>query len=177
MKGTVKGKLEEARTAANGVSFYGIGYGIMEGMSAGVNDKAEALKNSVVGGIYAALAAARAAAQVNSPSKLFRRKIGWSISEGMAVGVEDKEGQVVNSIHSITNSIQKAFNPSFTMDFPAASVPAGLVPGYSSAGDGTGSPAKAAGDTTVNIYSPVAVDPIQAAREWKKTTQRLAMGF
>lgn len=49
--------------------------------------------------------------------------------------------------------------------------------GYSSALDRAASPVKAAGDTTVNIYSPVAVDPIQAAREWKKTTQRLAMGF
>lgn len=130
------------------------------------------MKNSVVGGIYAALDAARYAAQVNSPSKLFRRKIGWSISEGMAVGVEDKEGQVVNSILSITDSIQKAFNPDFTMDFPTASVPVDFAPTrfqyaspYGTIGNRADSPANAAGSTTVNIYSPVAVDAIQAARE------------
>lgn len=33
------------------------------------------------------------------------------------------------------------------------------------------------GDTVVNIYSPTAVDPIQAAREWHKTTQRMAMDY
>lgn len=161
MKGTVEGKLEEARTAASGVSFYSVGYGIMEGMSAGVNDKAEALKNSVVGGIYAALSAAQTAAQINSPSKLFRRKIGWGISEGMAVGVTDKEGQVVNSILSITDSIQKAFNPSFDMGFPTTSIPSDFAPtrfqyaapaqAYNPYGNGPDSPAKAAGDTIVNI--------------------------
>lgn len=185
MKGTVKGKLEEARSAAKNVSFYSVGYGIMEGMSAGVNARAKALKDSIVGGIQEGLNAAMSYAQINSPSKLFRRKIGWGISEGMAVGVEDKEGQVVKSIHSITDSIQKAFHPTFAMDFPSDNVPMNFAPArvsynasaYSSALDRAASPVKAAGDTTVNIYSPVAVDPIQAAREWKKTTQRLAMGF
>lgn len=33
------------------------------------------------------------------------------------------------------------------------------------------------GNTYVTINSPVAVDAIEAAREWKKTSQRMAMGF
>lgn len=184
MKGTVEGKLQEARTGASNVSFYGVGESIVSGMAAGVNQKAYELANSVANAANMALEAARKAIQSNSPSKVFRKKIGWSISEGMAVGVEDKEGMVVNSILSITDSIQKAFNPDFAMDFPTASVPVDFAPThfqyaspYGMAGNRADSPVKAAGNTTVNIYSPVAVDAIQAAREWKKTTQKLAMGF
>lgn len=184
MEGTVVEKLGLARAAAKGVSFYGVGESIVEGMSAGVREKAYQLANSVENAANMALAVARKAIQSNSPSKVFRKKIGWSISEGMAVGVEDKEGQVVNSILSITDSIQKAFDPDFAMDFPTASVPMDFTPTrfqyaspYGMAGNGADSPVKAAGSTTVNIYSPVAVDAIQAAREWKKTTQKLAMGF
>lgn len=36
---------------------------------------------------------------------------------------------------------------------------------------------KRGGDTYVTIHSPVAVDAVQAAREWRKTTQRLAMSL
>lgn len=187
MEGTVVEKLGNARTAASGIDFSSVGAGIVDGMAAGVNQKAYELANSVAYAANLALAAAKTAIQSNSPSKVFRKKIGWSISEGMAVGVTDKEGQVVNSILSITDSIQKAFNPSFDMGFPTTSIPSDFAPtrfqytapaqAYNPYGNGPDSPAKAAGDTIVNIYSPVAVDPVQAAREWKKTTQKLAMGF
>ncbi len=185
MKGAVESGLISARTSASGVDFSSVGTGIVDGMSAGVSARAQALAGSVVSAASMALNAAKAAMGIHSPSTVFRDIIGVNIGKGMAVGVDESKGQVVKSIHSITDSIQKAFNPTFAMDFPSANVPMNFAParvsynapGYSSALDRAASPAKAAGDTTVNIYSPVAVDPIQAAREWKKTTQRLAMGF
>lgn len=185
MKGAVESGLISARTSASGVDFSSVGTGIVDGMSAGVSARAQALAGSVVSAASMALNAAKAAMGIHSPSTVFRDIIGVNIGKGMAVGVDESKGQVVKSIHSITDNIQKAFHPTFAMDFPSANVPMDFAPArvsynasaYGSALDRAASPVKAAGDTTVNIYSPVAVDPIQAAREWKKTTQRLAMGF
>jgi TP901 family phage tail tape measure protein len=185
MEGTVVSNLSTARSAARGVDFSSVGAGIVDGMSAGVRARAQALAGSVVSAASMALNAAKAAMGIHSPSTVFRDIIGVNIGKGMAVGVDESKSTVVNSILSITDSIQKAFNPTFAMDFPSVNVPMDFAPArfsynasaYGSALDRAASPVKAAGDTTVNIYSPVAVDPIQAAREWKKTTQRLAMGF
>ena len=33
------------------------------------------------------------------------------------------------------------------------------------------------GSTTVNIYSPEAVDGVQAARVWKKEVQKMALAY
>lgn len=187
MEGTVVSNLSTARSAARGVDFSSVGAGIVDGMSAGVRARAQALAGSVVSAASMALNAAKAAMGIHSPSTVFRDIIGVNIGKGMAVGVEESKGTVVDSILSITDSIQKAFNPSFDMGFPTTSIPSDFAPTrfqyaapaqvYNPYGNGPDSPAKAAGNTTVNIYSPTAVDPIQAAREWKKTTQRLAMGF
>lgn len=184
MEGTVVSKLGLARVAAKGVSFYGVGTSIVDGMSAGVRDKAQALAGSVVSAASMALNAAKAAMGIHSPSTVFRDIIGLNIGKGMAVGVDESKGMVVDSILSITDSIQKAFNPDFAMDFPTASVPVDFAPTrfqyaapYGTTGNRADSPVKAAGNTYVTINSPVAVDAIQAAREWKKTTQKLAMGF
>jgi len=35
----------------------------------------------------------------------------------------------------------------------------------------------APGNLTVNIYSPEKMDAVQAAREWKKTAQQMALGY
>lgn len=187
MEGTVVEKLGNARSAARGVDFSSVGAGIVDGMSAGVRARAQALAGSVVSAASMALNAAKAAMGIHSPSTVFRDIIGVNIGKGMAIGVEESKGTVVDSILSITDSIQKAFNPSFDMGFPTTSIPSDFAPTrfqyaapaqvYNPYGNGPDSPAKAAGNTTVNIYSPTAVDPIQTAREWKKTTQRLAMGF
>lgn len=187
MEGTVVEKLGNARSAARGVDFSSVGAGIVDGMSAGVRARAQALAGSVVSAASMALNAAKAAMGIHSPSTVFRDIIGVNIGKGMAIGVEESKGTVVDSILSITDSIQKAFNPSFDMGFPTTSIPSDFAPtrfqyaapaqAYNPYGNRPDSPAKAAGNTTVNIYSPTAVDPIQTAREWKKTTQRLAMGF
>lgn len=187
MEGTVVEKLGNARTAASGIDFSSVGAGIVDGMSAGVRARAQALASSVVSAASMALNAAKAAMGIHSPSTVFRDIIGLNIGAGMAVGVDKSRSKVVDSILSITDSIQKAFNPSFDMGFPTTSIPSDFAPtrfqyaapaqAYNPYGNGPDSPAKAAGDTIVNIYSPTAVDPVQAAREWKKTTQKLAMGF
>lgn len=182
MEGTVVEKLGNARSAARGVDFSSVGAGIVDGMSAGVRARAQALASSVVSAASMALNAAKAAMGIHSPSTVFRDIIGLNIGKGMAVGVDESKPLVVDSILSVTDSIQKAFDPSFAMDFPTAYAPMDFTPTrfqYSPGtfGNGAGSPGEGGGNTYVTINSPTAVDPIQAAREWKKTTQRLATPF
>lgn len=74
--------------------------------------------------------------------------------------------------------VQRQFDKSLNFDFETR--PLSFASNGISAGNAQSSaqtPFNGAGGTTVNIYSPVAVDAIQAAREWKKTTQRMAMGY
>lgn len=182
MEGTVVEKLGLARGAAMGVDFSSVGTGIVDGMSAGVRARAQALAGSVVSAASMALNAAKAAMGIHSPSTVFRDIIGLNIGAGMAVGVDKSRGRVVDSILSVTDSIQEAFNPTFAMDFPAVSAPVDFASTrfqYSSGafGNGAGSPVKGMGNMTVNIYSPEPVDAIQAERVWKKNMQRLTMPF
>ena len=75
--------------------------GIKSGISKGwswVTDKARELAG-------AAYEAARKKLDINSPSKLFRDKIGSSISEGMAVGIEEESDSVISAVRNLTNSI------------------------------------------------------------------------
>lgn len=76
--------------------------------------------------------------------------------------------------------VQEQLDRSLNFDFGSASV--GLTANYSANATQTAQSvaqanASGIGGTTVNIYSPVAVDAVQAAREWKQTTQRMAMAY
>lgn len=78
--------------------------------------------------------------------------------------------------------VQRQLDKSLNFDFETHSLsfmPSGILNGaaYRTAGNGPAMAYNGIGNTTVNIYSPEAVDAVQAAREWKKTTQRMAMGY
>lgn len=75
--------------------------GIKDGISKGwswVTNKAKELAEG-------AYKAAKDKLDINSPSKLFRDKIGSSISEGMAVGIEEESDSVISAVRNLTNSI------------------------------------------------------------------------
>lgn len=103
---------------------------------------------------------------IHSPSKVFAG-IGENMALGLAEGWNDE-------YTGIKRQIENGLN------FGAATV--GLSANYSSAArygaqeapqrGGTGW-----GNTYVTINSPKAVDGVQAAREWQKTAQRMALGY
>lgn len=100
---------------------------------------------------------------IASPSKVFA-SIGGYMALGLGKGWEEEYAGIQRKIES-------------GLHFTAS--PIGVPSGsFSSASQSGQSHSKAAGgDTYVTIHSPVAVDAIQAAREWKKTTQRMALGY
>jgi hypothetical protein len=102
--------LNSAKATVQGLGWYGLGSNIVEGISAGVRAKAAALANSVANAAYNSLQAAKNVLGINSPSRLFRDIIGLGIVEGTAVGVEENQRMVDNSINSMADGVIGTFS-------------------------------------------------------------------
>lgn len=176
MEGAVVNGIVSAKDGANAQDWYSVGTNIVDGMSSGVHDRARDLANAVANTAASALSAARIALDINSPSKKFRDIIGVGIGEGIAVGVDQSRKTVLDSIYKMGDSVLDAFDSSVQ--------PYSITGGVEIRDTGTyktmygSDTAGVTGNVTnVTINSPKAVDPVQAAREWKKTTRQIALGF
>lgn len=78
-------------------NFGAIGTQMMAAINRAVIDGRSALVAVMKANIEAALSAAKAAAEIRSPSRRARREIGLPIAQGLALGVEDGEPQMVSS--------------------------------------------------------------------------------
>lgn len=159
--------IKNITSAFNGIKskFGTIGKNIVSGLKNGIKEAWEGLKNFVSEKVDGLVKGVKGLLGIKSPSKVFA-----GIGEYMAMGLGQGWD---NEFSGIKRQIESGLN------FGTASI--GLSGNYSGTryganGDSVSSANVQAG-TTVNIYSPVAVDPVQAAREWKKTTQRMAIGY
>lgn len=109
VSGEVVSGLNSAKSAAAGISFYSVGTNIIDGVSAGVREKAQALATTVSNSILNAAQAARRAAQINSPSRLFRDAVGVYIGQGVAAGVDKSQRDIISSIQNVNASMEDAF--------------------------------------------------------------------
>ena len=96
-----------AQTAITTHDFPSVGRSMIDGITAGVNAGASGLVNAMVAAVEAAVAAAKAAADIHSPSKVFRRVIGLNIMRGWALGVEDGEPLVSQSVVDAMESLRR----------------------------------------------------------------------
>lgn len=146
--------------------FKEIGRNIVDGIKNGISNAWSALTkwvtdkfNALVGGIKKLLG-------IHSPSTVFAG-IGGNMALGLGEGWDDEyqsiKRNITNGLEFGTASVGLVANETYGA--------LGLVQNGQQAGFG------GAGNTYVTINSPVAVDAVQAAREWKKTTQRIAMGY
>ena len=108
-KDTIKKALSSlAKNSASGIkdaydTFYDAGSHLVNGFAAGISDndyKATAKAKAMA---KAAAQAAEDALDINSPSKVFRR-IGYSVPEGFAQGIERMSGVVKSSAVSMTDA-------------------------------------------------------------------------
>lgn len=86
---------------------YNAGMSIGEGMMSGIYAMAGSVASAAAAIADAAVGAARSVLRINSPSKVFRDKIGRAIPEGMAVGIS-KFGYYVND--SMSNLAYKTID-------------------------------------------------------------------
>ena len=78
--------------------------GIIEGIQSGAGNLAEAIKNMILSG----LAAGEKVAEIASPSKLFRDRIGKNIALGIGAGIDDEMPDVIDDMRNYANMIAGA---------------------------------------------------------------------
>jgi hypothetical protein len=84
-----------------------IGEAIVKGIGVGAQSKGNWLNNLLAQIVRDALAAARNAGEVNSPSKLFARELGSPIAEGIGYGFsKTMDGVTTNIVRAISASAQ-----------------------------------------------------------------------
>ena len=89
---------------------YGAGTSIGEGLAAGIYAMAGSVASAAASIAGSAVAAARSALRINSPSKVFRDKIGRAIPEGWALGIEKYSYYVDDSMNGLSKDIIDAGN-------------------------------------------------------------------
>ena len=87
-----------ARSGASGVGgFSGIGANMASGIASGIRSNGSAITDALVAQVHAAVAAAKNAAQIKSPSRVFRDQVGKQISAGIAVGIKQSTKDTVDA--------------------------------------------------------------------------------
>lgn len=116
--GAINTALNTAKTNAQNQNWAPVGENIINGVSYGVRQATQRLISSVTSSISSALEAAKRAAQIHSPSRLFRDEVGKLLGLGVAVGVEDSTPAVLDSIYGLNTDMQKAFTGLVASDMP-----------------------------------------------------------
>lgn len=83
-----------------------IGYAINDAIAGAIN--VNALNDKLRRMARNALAAARSELRINSPSKVFRDKVGKPITEGIVAGVDSTADDAVKSVRGMANSVADA---------------------------------------------------------------------
>lgn len=146
-------------------TFKGIGGNIVNGIKDGISEAWDGLTSWVSGLFKGLVNGVKSMLGIHSPSRVFAG-IGGNMALGLAEGWNDE-------YNGIKRKIENGLN------FDTASV--GINANYSGTArngalEAIGR-AEGFGNTVVNIYSPEAVDGVQAARVWKKETQKMAIAY
>lgn len=147
--------------------FKDIGKDIVDGIKDGVLGAWESFTTFMSNKISGIINSVKEKLGIHSPSKVFAG-IGENMALGLAEGWDDEYSGIKRQIErgmdfGTVNVGLNATRPSYGADT-----------GYSA---GNAQQPAYGGNTYVTINSPKAVDAITAAREWKKTTQRMAIGY
>lgn len=156
MWGNIKNVFGDAWNA-----FTEIGGNIVNGIKNGISAGWDALKSWVSEKFNSLVSGVKDLMGIHSPSTVFAG-IGGNMALGLGEGWSEQFRRVQSRIEN-------------GMDFGIGS--AGIQANLSARADRAAGGRAGAGDTYITINSPKAVDAIQAAREWRKTTQRIAMGY
>lgn len=142
--------------------FTDIGGNIVKGIWNGITSLAGWLRDKITGFFSGIVNGVKSFLGIHSPSTVFAG-IGGNMALGLSAGWD-------NEYNDIKRRIEGGLN------FGTATVGVNATARYG-AQDGAGRAGNGWGDTYVTINSPVAVDGVQAAREWQKTAQRMALGY
>lgn len=83
-----------------------IGGNLIEGIKQGANGKEWTLTGALKSIVGRALQAAKDAAGIKSPARVFRDEVGEMISLGMALGIDDEKATVIKAAEGVVNGIR-----------------------------------------------------------------------
>jgi TP901 family phage tail tape measure protein len=121
IKDTISKKLNDAWSAVKniGSKFLSIGTAIVQGIITGIKNKVGDLFSSLGGLAEDALAHAKAALHVNSPSKKFRDQVGKAIPEGIAAGVRQNAGMAHAAVRETAGDMVTHFKGALGINSPS----------------------------------------------------------
>lgn len=107
IKSNITGKLQTAYDLVKNKNWKSIGTNICTGISNGLNEKWEWLKNKVGNVASSLLTKAENVLKIHSPSRVFRDRVGLNIGLGIGVGVEKSTPQVVKTVSGLAQTISE----------------------------------------------------------------------
>ena len=112
--GLVQGINNSGRSAQSAMQ--SVGGALIQGIGYGMQAYQGWLSNIAYNAVANAIYAAKAAGQIASPSKVMRNEVGLMLSEGMALGLEDGEPEILAVIDDIGEEVNGAFDGVDLMD-------------------------------------------------------------
>lgn len=171
VKSFFSGKWNDIKSVFKGVGehFKGIGKNMITGLWNGISGAVGWLKEKVTGVINRIKSwfEGKDGFDEHSPSK-WAKQVFQYVMEGGGQGLEAGSAALFRDVDSIMGRMKDSMTLAPVSVGLAASGQASGLPGIGQRG---------VGNTYVTINSPVSVDAVQAAREWKKTTQRMALSY
>ena len=110
IKNTIVNMLNNAKTSVSNMNWYDVGANIVRGINSGINGWWGWLNSSVWNLAYGLYNTARNALGIRSPSKLFRDEVGYMVGLGLAEGIDDSEGSVLDSVSSLASQMVNEMN-------------------------------------------------------------------
>lgn len=112
--GLIQGINESGRSAQSAMQ--SVGGALVQGIGYGMQAYQGWLSNIAYMAVANAVQAAKAAGKIASPSKVMRNEVGLMLSEGMALGLEDGEPDILAVIDDIGEEVNGAFDGMSLMD-------------------------------------------------------------
>ena len=106
--GLVQGIRQNAQSAQSAMQ--NVGSALIQGIGSGMQAYQGWLGTIAYNAVANAVASAKAAGQIASPSKVMRNEVGLMLSEGMALGIEDGEPEIIAAIGEIGEEVNGAFD-------------------------------------------------------------------
>lgn len=153
-----------AKSAAD--MFANIGKSIVDGIKNGISNAWKDLTSWFSGLFDSLIGSVKSLLGIHSPSTVFAN-IGSNMALGLGGGWDDEYKAIKDKIKD-------------GLDFGTADIGVTADTSYNiqrNTQDSHQAGFGRTGDTYVTINSPVAVDAVTAAREWKQTTQRMALAY
>ena len=173
----VTDELSAALAAATGMQddFSGLGAAMIGGIASGILANQGDISSALISALESSIAAGEEAMEVNSPSKLTKRELGFPIMEGVGVGIAESGINVSRQLKRTLYGVIGRGQGVVLSEMRASSLGLGRDIGERALRQGiySSDSHNVEQTQTINFYQPVA-SPAETARRIKQVQKELA---